>query len=76
VKDGDGRWFSLRVRPYVTLESKIDGASIVLVDIDTIRRHADPADRPLAWGSGGPGQGEPPSGDGDASPNPPSEAAS
>lgn len=38
VDDNAGRWYSLRIRPYVTLDNKIDGASIVLVDIDTIRQ--------------------------------------
>jgi two-component system CheB/CheR fusion protein len=41
VKDLAGRWYSLRIRPYVTLDSKIDGASIVLIDVDSIRRHTD-----------------------------------
>jgi two-component system CheB/CheR fusion protein len=36
VRDKDDRKFSLRIRPYVTLDNKIDGASIVLVDIDPI----------------------------------------
>src|SRR5207248_30021 len=38
VQDRDGRWYSLRVRPYVTLDSKIDGASLVLLDIDSLKR--------------------------------------
>jgi two-component system CheB/CheR fusion protein len=38
VRDNDGRWYSLRIRPYVTLDSKIDGASIVLVDINGMKR--------------------------------------
>jgi two-component system CheB/CheR fusion protein len=38
VQDKDGHWYSLRIRPYVTLENKIDGASVVLLDIDTIKR--------------------------------------
>ncbi len=37
VQDRDGRWYSLRIRPYVTLDNKIDGASVVLLDIDSIR---------------------------------------
>ena len=41
IQDRDGRWYSLRIRPYVTLEKKIDGASVVLVDIDTLRRGTD-----------------------------------
>src|SRR5207249_2883700 len=38
VRDREGHWFSLRIRPYVTLENQIDGASIVLLDIDSIKR--------------------------------------
>ena len=41
VQDKDGHWYSLRIRPYVTLENKIDGASVVLLDIDTIKRGLD-----------------------------------
>ena len=38
VQDRDGHWYSLRIRPYVTLENKIDGASVVLLDIDTLKK--------------------------------------
>ena len=38
VQDRDGRWHSLRIRPYKTLENKIDGVILALVDIDTMRR--------------------------------------
>ncbi len=38
VQDRDGHWYSLRVRPYVTLDNKIDGASVVLLDVDTLKR--------------------------------------
>ncbi len=38
VSDGDGRWFSLRVRPYFTLDNKVDGAVLVLVDITDLKR--------------------------------------
>ena len=38
TRDGAGRWHSLRVRPYKTLENKIDGAVVVLVDIDAIKK--------------------------------------
>jgi D-hexose-6-phosphate mutarotase len=34
VQDKDGHWYSLRVRPYLTLDNKVDGAVLVLVDID------------------------------------------
>jgi two-component system CheB/CheR fusion protein len=48
VQDKEGRWYSLRVRPYITLDSKIDGASIVLVDIDSVRKTLTPAAPPPA----------------------------
>ncbi len=38
ARDKDGRYFSLRIRPYLTLDSKVDGAVLVLVDIDDLRR--------------------------------------
>ncbi len=41
VQDKEGRWYSLRVRPYRTTENKIDGAVILLVDIDELRRGVD-----------------------------------
>jgi two-component system, chemotaxis family, CheB/CheR fusion protein len=38
VRDKNGRWHSLRVRPYRTLDDKVDGAVLVLVDIDALKR--------------------------------------
>ncbi|HYC47661.1 MAG TPA: chemotaxis protein CheB [Burkholderiales bacterium] len=38
VQDRDGHWYLLRVRPYRTLENRIDGALIVLVDVDSLKR--------------------------------------
>lgn len=38
VQDKLGRWYSLRVRPYMTLDNKVDGAVLVLVDVDTLKR--------------------------------------
>jgi two-component system CheB/CheR fusion protein len=38
VRDKEGRWYSLRVRPYVTLDNKVDGAVLLLVDIDALKR--------------------------------------
>ena len=40
VRDRDGHWFSMRIRPYKTTENKIDGAVLVLVNIDQIRKDA------------------------------------
>jgi signal transduction histidine kinase/ActR/RegA family two-component response regulator len=38
TQDGAGKWHSLRVRPYKTLENKIDGAVVALVDIDALKK--------------------------------------
>jgi two-component system CheB/CheR fusion protein len=38
VQDREGRWYSLRIRPYRTRENKIDGAVLLLVDIDEHKR--------------------------------------
>ncbi len=38
VKDPRGRWYSLRLRPYKTLEHKIDGVVVMLVDVDALKR--------------------------------------
>ena len=38
VQDKEGRWYSLRVLPYKTLDNRIDGAVLVLVDIDELKR--------------------------------------
>jgi two-component system CheB/CheR fusion protein len=39
VQDREGRWFSLRVRPYRSAENKIDGAVLALFDIDAPKRY-------------------------------------
>jgi two-component system CheB/CheR fusion protein len=38
VQDRKGRWYSLRIRPYKTVDGKIDGAVLVFTDIDAARR--------------------------------------
>ena len=38
VRDRDGRWWLLRVLPFRTGDNRIDGATIVAVDIDLIRQ--------------------------------------
>jgi two-component system CheB/CheR fusion protein len=38
MRDGSGRWYSLRVRPYRTIDNKIDGAVVALLDIDALKR--------------------------------------
>jgi two-component system CheB/CheR fusion protein len=41
VKYAAGHRYLLRIRPYVTTDQKIDGASIVLLDIDALGRSGD-----------------------------------
>ncbi|HKW79922.1 MAG TPA: ATP-binding protein, partial [Casimicrobiaceae bacterium] len=38
VQDDTGRRYSLRARPYLTLDNKVDGVVLVLVDIDALQR--------------------------------------
>jgi two-component system CheB/CheR fusion protein len=37
VKDRDGRWYSLRARPYITADNQIDGAVITLEDVSALK---------------------------------------
>ena len=43
VCDRDGHWYSLRMRPYKTLDNRIDGAVMTLLDIDRLKRSLDEA---------------------------------
>ena len=38
VRDTNGKWHQLRIRPYRTADNKIDGAVITLVEIDQMKR--------------------------------------
>ncbi|HEY0552946.1 MAG TPA: chemotaxis protein CheB [Thermoanaerobaculia bacterium] len=40
VRDRQGSWYSLRIRPYRTRDNRIDGAVMILVDIDALKRAA------------------------------------
>jgi two-component system CheB/CheR fusion protein len=40
VQDRDGRWYDLRIRPYRTIDNKIDGAVVMLVDINELKLSA------------------------------------
>jgi two-component system CheB/CheR fusion protein len=41
IRDAQGHWWSLRVRPYLTLEKKIDGAVLMLLDVDELMRREE-----------------------------------
>lgn len=45
VRARNGRWYSLRVRPYRTMDNKIDGAVITLIDIQDLKQ----VQEQLAW---------------------------
>jgi two-component system, chemotaxis family, CheB/CheR fusion protein len=38
VRDAQGRWHLLRVRAYKTIENRIEGAVLMLVDVDALKR--------------------------------------
>lgn len=37
VQDQEGHWYDLRIRPYRTIDHKIDGAVMMLIDIDALK---------------------------------------
>jgi two-component system CheB/CheR fusion protein len=41
IQDQSGRWYDLRIRPYRTLDNRIDGAVVMLIDIDTLKHGSD-----------------------------------
>lgn len=45
VQDREGRWYSLRIRPYKNLENRIDGAVLALIDVDMLKRSENRAAR-------------------------------
>ena len=38
VQDREGRWYRMQVRPYRTVDNRIDGAFLSLVDVDSLKR--------------------------------------
>ena len=43
VRDREGRWYCLRMRPYQAGERSVDGVLVALLDIDSVRRSLDEA---------------------------------
>ena len=41
LPDREGHWYSLRIRPYITVDNKIDGAVLAIVDIDHLKRTSE-----------------------------------
>jgi len=38
VQSANGHWYSLRLRPYLTIDNRVDGAVLVLVDITELKK--------------------------------------
>jgi two-component system, chemotaxis family, CheB/CheR fusion protein len=45
VQDPDGRWYSLRIRPYKGVDNRLDGAVLTVIDIDASRRYQRQVER-------------------------------
>ncbi|MBV9489804.1 MAG: PAS domain-containing protein, partial [Verrucomicrobia bacterium] len=43
LQDGEGRWYSMSIRPYRTSDNRVDGAVLTLVDIHELRRSIEAA---------------------------------
>jgi two-component system CheB/CheR fusion protein len=52
ARDNKGRFWSVRIRPYKTMENKIDGAIIALVDIDAMRSSLKQSNEGRAFAEG------------------------
>ena len=48
VRDRQGHWFVLRIRPYRTQDNRIEGALLVLIDVDAIKRDQETLRRQAA----------------------------
>ncbi|MBF0477958.1 MAG: PAS domain-containing protein [Candidatus Omnitrophica bacterium] len=49
VQDKEGRWYCMRLRPYRTLDNKIDGAVMTMIDIDVIKRSNEKIESTLKY---------------------------
>jgi two-component system CheB/CheR fusion protein len=52
VQDRQGRWYSLRIRPYRSVENRIDGAVLALFDIDAPKRFEEALRSAVAMSDG------------------------
>jgi two-component system CheB/CheR fusion protein len=52
IQNGDGCWFDLYVRPYRTIDDRIEGAVITFIDIDEATRALEAAENARAFAEG------------------------
>lgn len=45
VQDDQDRWWSLTIRPYLTVDGRVDGAVLVFTDIDLAKKHGQDAEQ-------------------------------
>ena len=48
-RTGEGRFYVMQIWPYLTRENKIDGAVVVLMDVDALKRSAEEIQRALDY---------------------------
>src|SRR4029079_14593927 len=48
VQDREGRWYRMQIRPYKTTDNRIDGTTLSLVDIDSLKHHVGEAEEAKA----------------------------
>jgi two-component system CheB/CheR fusion protein len=52
VQDREGRWYRLQIRPYKTVDNKIEGALLSVVDVDVLKRAKEDAEWGREYASG------------------------
>jgi two-component system CheB/CheR fusion protein len=52
VRHRQGRWYSLRLKPYRTLDQRIDGVVLALVDIDALKRSLEEVEEARSYAQG------------------------
>ena len=52
VRNRQGRWYSLRLKPYRTLDQRIDGVVLALVDIDALKRSLEEVEEARNYAQG------------------------
>jgi two-component system CheB/CheR fusion protein len=52
VVNREGRWYSLRLKPYRTLDQRLDGVVLALVDIDALKRSLGEAEEARNFAQG------------------------
>jgi two-component system, chemotaxis family, CheB/CheR fusion protein len=45
VQDRQGKWYSLRIRPYKNVDNRIDGAVLTLMDIGAVKQYQEQLER-------------------------------